>query len=217
MRIAVLGTGVVGQALATKLVELGHEVRMGSRTADNEQASAWTAAAGSRASHGTFAKAAAFGALVFNCTAGASSLAALRSAGEKNLNGKILVDVANPLDFSEGMPPTLTVCNTDSLGEQIQREFPAAQVVKAFNTVNYRVMVDPGLVGGAHDVFVCGDDEDAKVRVKELIARFGWESILDLGDITAARGTEMMLPLWIRLWGFMETTDFNLKVVGPAD
>jgi predicted dinucleotide-binding enzyme len=136
MRIGILGTGMVGQAIGSKLIQLGHEVKMGSRTADNEKATQWVKANGVRASQGTFADAAAFGEILFNCTAGMASLDALRMAGPANLKDKILIDIANPLDFSKGMPPTLAICNTDSLGEQIQRAFPDVKVVKTLNTMN---------------------------------------------------------------------------------
>ena len=215
MKIAVLGTGMVGKAVAGRLVGLGHRVTMGSRTADNESATAWAAAAGALADCADYAGAASAAELVFNCTAGAGSLAALHAAGEHSLAGKVLVDVANPLDFSDGMPPTLFVSNTDSLGEQIQRAFPDARVVKALNTVNCEVMVDPSRVSGEHDIFVCGNDEPAKAEVRELLRGFGWpdSSILDLGDISAARGTEGYLAIWLRLWGVTGTGDFNIKVV----
>jgi 8-hydroxy-5-deazaflavin:NADPH oxidoreductase len=215
MKTGVLGTGMVGKAIATKLVGLGHDVMMGSRTADNEQAAEWVSAAGSRASLGTFAEVAGFGELLFNCTAGAGSLDALRSANPEDLAGKVLIDVANPLDFSQGMPPSLFVSNTDSLGEQIQRAFPDTRVVKALHTMNCEVMVDPAKVPGEHDVFVSGNDEAAKADVRELLQSFGWptERIVDLGDITSARGTEMYLPLWLRLWGAVQTGYFNIKVV----
>ena len=214
MRIGVLGTGMVGAAIATKLVELGHEVMMGSRTTGNEQALEWVAAAGAGASQGTFADAAAHGEIVFNCTAGEASLAAIGSAAPGDLAGKVLVDVANPLDHSHGMPPGLFTSSFDSLGEQIQRALPDARVVKALNTVNCEVMVDPAKVPGEHDVFVCGNDESAKTTVRELLESFGWpaDHILDLGDITAARGTEAYLLLWIRLWGALGTGHFNVKV-----
>ena len=215
MRIGVLGTGMVGKTIATKLVALGHEVMMGSRTAGNETAAEWVTSAGSGASQGTFADAAAFGELVFNCTAGTGSLEALELAGAENLAGKTLVDVANPLDFSQGMPPRLFICNTDSLAEQIQRAFPDARVVKALNTVNHEVMVDPEKVPGEHDVFVCGNDETAKAEVFELLRSFGWavENIVDLGDISAARGTEAYLLLWLRLRGAFQTGHLNIKVL----
>ena len=214
MRIGVLGTGVVGSAIGGKLVELGHEVRMGSREAGNEKGRAWSEAAGANASDGSFADAAAFGELVVNCTAGQHSLDALEQAGRDSLAGKVLVDVANTLDFSGGMPPTLGICNTDSLGEQIQRAFPDSRVVKTLNTMNCEVMVDPGRVPGEHVVFVCGDDTDAKEQVVELLGSFGWPAgrIVDLGGIRAARGTEMYLPLWLSLYGALGTGDFNIAV-----
>jgi 8-hydroxy-5-deazaflavin:NADPH oxidoreductase len=220
VKFAVLGTGMVGQAIASKLASLGHEVVMGSRSADNEASRAWAEEAGERASHGTFADAAGAGAagVVFNCTAGGASLEALLAAGQENLSGKLLVDVANPLDFSQGMPPTLSVMGDDSLGEQIQRAFPDAHVVKALNTVNCRVMVEPGRVPGDHDVFLCGNDDAAKAEVRAMLAAFGWpdHAIVDLGDISAARGTEAYLLFWLRLMGVAGGPDFNVKVVRSA-
>jgi 8-hydroxy-5-deazaflavin:NADPH oxidoreductase len=215
MKIGVLGTGMVGRTIATKLVELGHEVTMGSRTADSGAMLEWVEGAGGSAAAGTFADAASSAELAFNCTAGGASLDALEAAGAGNLAGKVLVDVANPLDFSQGMPPTLSVCNDDSLGEQIQAAFPDVRVVKALNTINHLVMTDPGRVPGGHNVFVCGNDEGAKTQVASLLENFGWpgDSILDLGDISAARGTEMYLPLWLRLMGALGTSDFNIAVV----
>jgi predicted dinucleotide-binding enzyme len=216
MRVGVLGTGMVGQTLATKLVELGHEVMMGSREPGNEKAVAWADATGGRA--GTFADAAASGEVVVNATAGTASLEALAAAGAENLAGKVLIDVSNPLDFSARMPPTLSVCNTESVAEQIQAAFPDARVVKTLNTVGNEVMVEPGLVPGPHTIFVSGDDVDAKAAVADLLTSFGWprEAILDLGDITTARGTEMYLPLWLRLWGALGTRTLNIHVVTGA-
>jgi predicted dinucleotide-binding enzyme len=216
MKIAILGTGMVGHALGTKLVAIGHQVLMGSRTASSEAGQEWLRSVKGQAQIGTFADAAAFGEIVLDCTNGANSLAALRLAGATNLNGKILIQISNPLDFSQGMPPSLTVCNTDSLGEQIQREFPEVRVVKALNTINCAVMVEPSLLPGDHDLIICGNDAGAKGEVASLLGEwFGWkkESIIDLGDITASRGTEMYLALWVRLWGVLGTPHFNLKVV----
>ncbi len=212
MKVGILGTGIVGATLGSKLLQLGHDVKMGSRSATNEKAADWAKNNGDRAFHGTFADAASFGDVVFNCTAGTVSLVALRSAGGSNLKGKVLVDVANPLDFSKGMPPTLSVCNSDSLGEQIQRAFPNVKVVKAFNTMNCKVMVEPSIVPGDHDAFVCGNDPQAKAKVVEIMKSFGWQSIIDLGDITAARGTEMVLPIWLRLWGLYQNRPFNFRI-----
>ena len=214
MNTAVLGTGVVGQTLATKLVALGHAVTMGSRQAGNQKASVWAASAGDLASEGSFADAAASAALVINATAGFASIEALTAAGAHNLAGKVLVDVANALDLSRGMPPTLQPCNTDSLGEQIQRTFPEARVVKSLNTVNCDVMVNPGIVPGSHTMFVAGNDDRAKAEVRGLLESFGWPpgDVMDLGDITGARGMEMYLPLWLRLWGATGTGHLNVKV-----
>jgi len=213
MKLGVLGTGMVGNTVASKLVQLGHEVKMGSRTSGNEKAVQWTKANGPRASNGTFAEAAEFGEIIFNCTAGAASLEALKLAGAKNLKGKILVDISNPLDFSKGMPPTLTVCNTDSLGEQIQRAFPEAKVVKTLNTINCNVMVTPHIIPGPHDIFMSGNDANAKSKVREIVADwFGWKSVIDLGDISTARGTEMYLALWVRLMAVNQTPNFNIRI-----
>jgi predicted dinucleotide-binding enzyme len=218
MKFAVLGTGMVGQTIASKLVALGHEVKMGSRSAGSEKALAWVKAAAANASEGTFRDAASFGEVIFNCTAGAGSLEALGAAGAENLKGKLLLDVANPLDFSKGMPPTLYVAISNSLGEQLQRAFPDALVVKTLNTVNCEVMVDPARVaGGDHHVFVCGNDAGAKAKASELLKTlFGWKHVVDLGDISAARATESYLLLWLRLWGALKGGHFNVKVVSSA-
>lgn len=213
MKYAVLGTGMVGNTIGARLVSLGHEVKMGSRSPDNPKAAAWAEKAGSGASQGTFADAAAFADVIFNCTAGGASLAALEAAGAGNLRGKILIDVANPLDFSRGFPPSLSICNTDSLGEQLQRAFPEVRVVKALNTINCDVMVDPARLPGDHVTFVAGDDAAAKAEVSELLRAFGWRSIVDLGGISQARGTEAYLLLWIRLYGALGTADFNISLV----
>jgi 8-hydroxy-5-deazaflavin:NADPH oxidoreductase len=226
MRIGVLGTGVVGRTLAGKLAEGGNDVVMGSRDPSalagrtepdrmgNESFAEW---------HGkhpvvrlaTFAESAAHGQVVVNATAGAASLEALRSAGEDNLEGKVLLDISNPLDASHGFPPPLFVSNTDSLAEQIQRAFPRARVVKSLNTVAAAVMVDPSLLaGGDHAAFVSGDDDEAKEQVTSLLRdAFGWRHVIDLGDITSARGAEMYLGLWLRVMGVLGTPMFNVSIV----
>ncbi len=215
MNIGVLGTGMVGSAIGTKLIQLGHKVKMGSRTANNEKAAEWVKTNGANASQGTFADAAAFGEMLFNCTSGSGSLDALKAAGAQNLKEKILIDIANPLDFSKGFPPSLTVCNTDSLAEQIQRTFPQLKVVKTLNTMNYYIMVNPSLVPDDHNVFLSGNDAGAKAKAKEVLHSFGWkeENMIDLGDITTVRGTEQLLPIWVRLFGLWQTSDFNFKIV----
>jgi 8-hydroxy-5-deazaflavin:NADPH oxidoreductase len=225
VRFGILGTGVVGKSIAVRLDGLGHDVIVGTRNPEetlsrtdpdqygNPPFGAW------QEEHpevrlGTFAEAAAHGDMVVNATAGAVSLEALEQAGEDNLNGKILIDISNPLDFSKGMPPTLLVSNTDSLGEQIQRRFPEAKVVKTLHTMNAYLMVDPAqLAATDHTVFVSGDDAEAKARVSELLRSFGWSDIIDLGDITTARGTEMVLPIWVRLFGVFQKPIYNFKIV----
>jgi len=217
MKIAVLGTGGVGNTIGSRLIELGHTVMMGSRTANNDKALAFVAKHGNnKAFAGTFADAAKYGSLVFNCTLGMESLNILNMAGAANLNEKVLIDVSNPLDFSKGMPPTLGVCNTTSLGEEIQKAFPKVKVVKTLNTMWCGLMVNPNLLNeGEHTVFMCGDDEGAKAAAKTVLYSFGWKehNVMDLGDITAARGTEMLLPVWLRIYGAKKTGTFNFKVI----
>jgi predicted dinucleotide-binding enzyme len=225
VRFGILGTGVVGKTIAARLAGLGHEVMIGTRDPEetmsrtepdrygNPPFSAWHEEH-PKVGLGTFAEAAAHGETVVNATAGAVSLEALEQAGGDNLSGKVLMDISNPLDFSRGMPPTLLVSNTDSLGEQIQRRFPEAKVVKTLHTMNAQLMVDPAQLGGGdHTVFVGGDDAEAKATVKDLLRSFGWSDIVDLGDITTARGTEMMLPVWVRLFGALQKPLFNFKLV----
>jgi predicted dinucleotide-binding enzyme len=215
MKIGIIGTGMVGATLGTKLTQLGHQVKMGSRTANNEKAAKWVSEAGATASQGTFADAASFGDIVFNCTKGDGAMDAVKAAGESNLNGKILVDVSNPLDFSKGMPPSLfpELSNTNSLGEEIQKTFPGTKVVKALNTMNCALMVNPTLVPGSHDLFMCGNDEAAKATVTDIVKSFGWTSIIDLGDIKAARAMEALLPIWVRLMMKFQSPNFNFKIV----
>lgn len=216
MQIAVLGTGNVGDAIGSKLIEVGHTVMMGSRTADNEKAKTFVAKHNGKASAGTFADASTFGEIIFNCTAGVGSIEALKMAGEKNLNGKVLVDIANPLDFSKGMPPSLALCNTTSLAEEIQNAFPQTKVVKALNTMWCGLMVNPAMInGGDHSTFISGNDASAKEEVKGILKSFGWseKNILDLGDITKARGTEMYLPIWLSIYGATNNGAFNIKIV----
>ncbi len=214
MKIGILGTGIVGQTIGSKLIHLGNEVMLGARTENNEKAIEWKKQNGTKAAHGTFAQSASFGNILFNCTSGTASLAALNLAGKENLNGKILIDVANPLDFSKGMPPTLSVCNSDSLAEQIQRSYAELKVVKALNTMNCKLMVEPSALKEDHDVFMCGNDANAKAEVASILREwFGWKTVIDLGDISAARGMEMILPLWLRLMGTLKTPTFNFKII----
>lgn len=212
MKIGILGSGVVAQTIGGKLAEIGQEVKLGSR--ETGKLSEWLGKVGSNASAGSFSEAAAFGEVVFNCTAGIGSLEALELAGAANLEGKILIDVTNPLDFSKGFPPTLTVCNDDSLAEQIQRAYPATKVVKTLNTITTAVMVNPGLVPGDHDVFISGNDSEAKATVSGFLKDwFGWKEVTDLGDISSARVTEMLMPFWLQLYKASGNAIFGYKIV----
>lgn len=213
MKIAVLGTGMVGQALARKLVDLDHDVTMGSRTADNENAATFARETGGKA--GTFADAAAGADLIVVATNGAATLNALDLAGPASIEGKIVIDVSNPLDFSAGFPPTFIpeLNNTTSLGEAVQSAYPGARVVKALNTVNCEIMVAPDRLAEPSDIFVSGNDADAKAEVVALLESFGWKNPVDLGDITTARGTEQYLALWIRLTGPAGGAHFNIRIV----
>ena len=211
MKIGVLGTGMVGQTLGAKLVAMGHDVMMGGRSADNDKVRAFVDKTGGKA--GNFADAAAFGDLVIHCTRGDTAIEVLHQAGPANLAGKVLVDISNPLDFSSGFPPSLSISNTDSLGELIQRTLPDTQVVKTLNTVTAAVMVDPAMIHGNHAVFVSGNDKPAKGKVMDLLRAIGWHAIIDLGDITSARATEQMLPLWTRLYSVLGTGEFNFAIL----
>ncbi|PPB49353.1 NADP oxidoreductase [Arthrobacter pityocampae] len=224
MKIAILGTGSVGRTLAVRLAGLGHDVTIGTR--DVEATLARTDAGGGGDAHFAdwvaknpaitltgFADAAAGAELVVNATNGGASLDVLTEVGNRGLDGKIVLDLANPLDFSRGMPPTLFVKDTDSLGEQIQRAFPAARVVKSLNTLTAELMAHPGNLPEASTVFVSGNDIDAKHTVTALLTEFGHQDVIDLGDITTARGPEMLLPVWLRLWGALGTPVFNVKIV----
>jgi 8-hydroxy-5-deazaflavin:NADPH oxidoreductase len=224
MKIAVLGTGMVGRALAARLSGLGHDVTIGTRdpaltlartepdAMGNPPFSAW-AGEHPRVRLAPLTEAAAEAELIVNATNGSGAVPALEQAGADHLAGKVLIDIANPLDFSLGFPPTLFVKDTDSLGEQIQRAFPQARVVKTLNTMNANLMVDPASLGTESSVFVSGNDAAAKATVTELLESFGHTDIIDLGDISTARGTEMLLPVWLRLMGALDTAAFNFKIV----
>jgi len=224
MNIAVLGTGTVGRAIAARLHELGHQVVVGTRDpkatlARTEPDAMGTApfaawhAEHSAVSLATYGDAAAGAEVVVNATSGGAALEVLGLAGAENLAGKTLLDISNPLDHSAGFPPSLFVKDTDSLGEQVQRAFPDAKVVKTLNTLNADLMVHPQTLGASSTVFVSGEDAAAKATVTELLTSFGHDDVIDLGGIETARGPEMYLPLWLRTIGAVGTAMFNIKVV----
>jgi 8-hydroxy-5-deazaflavin:NADPH oxidoreductase len=226
MKTAVFGTGIVGQVIANRLEGLGHHVIIGTRDVSktlsrtdkdhygNPPFGEWLSQ-NKEIKVGTYVEAASGAEIIFNCTQGQGSIEALKQAGVQNLKGKIIIDIANPLDFSKGMPPFLSPGNTDSLGESIQREFPDVKVVKTLNTMNCFLMVNPAALPGDHNVFVSGNDANAKSDVKDILKSFGWKetNIIDLGDITTSRGTEQLLPIWIRLYGTLKTAMFNFQIV----
>jgi predicted dinucleotide-binding enzyme len=226
MKIGILGTGVVGQTIAEKVSQLGHDVMIGTRDKEKTLAkkdkdnfgrppfSEWHKN-NPKIKLGTLSETASFGEVLVNATNGVGSVDALKQAGEKNLADKILIDISNPLDFSRGMPPSLTICNTDSLGEQIQKAFPKTKVVKSLNTLNAYLMVNPSLLPETTNLFLNGNDANAKAQVRKLLNSFGWKDkdIIDMGDISTARGTEQLLPIWVRLWGALQTPIFNFKIV----
>jgi predicted dinucleotide-binding enzyme len=197
MRIGVLGTGDVGRALAKGFVALGHEVKMGSRSATNDKALAWAKAMGPKASTGTFADAASFGEVVVLATLGVANEEALRSAGAERLRGKVVIDATNPLDFSGGVPPKLAIAGNDSAGERVQKLLPGAHVVKAFNIVGNPFMFRPELPGGPPDMFIAGNDEGAKKTVTGILKDFGWGAVYDLGGIESSRYLEAMCMVWV--------------------
>ena len=229
MKIAIIGTGIVGKTIASKLVELNHDVMMGTRNVSDKLASTQTDNYGnppfgewiktnSKVKLGSFAEAAAFGELVVNATNGSNSLTALILAGTKNLAGKVLIDISNPLDFSNGMPPSLLpgLNNTNSLAEEIQRTFPDTMVIKTLNTMWCGLMVNPNLVGnGDHINFISGNNSEAKNKVIKLLNQFGWldKNIFDIGDITGARATESLLPIWLKVMGVTKNGAFNFRLV----
>lgn len=219
MNIGILGTGIVGETIGTALVQKGHHVKLGSRSAVNSVGQAWVEKNGGNASQGTFADAATFGEIIFLCLNGEYAKSALETAGPGSFSGKVVIDVTNPLDFSKGMPPVLipSMSNTTSLGEQIQAHLPQAKVVKALNTVTAKLMVDASQVnGGDSNLLICGNDAGAKQQVKEFLQeQFGWktENTIDLGDITAARTTEAYVLLWVRLVKVNNGPMFSIKIV----
>lgn len=225
MKITVMGTGPAGRTVAGGLAKLGHDVVIGTRdpqsTLERTEPNAMGAPPFStwHARHGevglaAYAEAAARAEIVINLTNGLGSIEALAAAGADNLAGKILVDIANPLDFSQGLPPSLNPVNTDSLGEQIQAAFPETKVVKTLNNMTAGLIVDPGRAGGGdHSVFVSGNDAEAKAAVTTLLESLGHQDVIDLGDISTARGPEMLMPIWLRLWAALGTPDFNFKIV----
>ncbi len=214
-KIGILGTGMVGNTIGTKMIALGYEVKMGSRTANNEKAIEWVNTNGDKATSGTFEEVALFADIIFNCTKGEFTLDVFKMAGTNHFKGKTVIDISNPLDFSKGFPPFLTptYSNTNSLGEEIQQLIPEAHVIKSLNIVNCEVMVNASKSGGDPTMFVAGNDANAKAEVQAILQQFGWNDIIDLGDITNSRGMEMMLPIWVRIYTATKNGYIAFKIV----
>ena len=229
MKIAIIGTGNVGQTIASKLLSLGYDVMIGTRDVVKKLSSTEKDAYGNPPFNewyeanadiklGTFSEAAAFGEVIINATKGGNSISALKLAGVSNLEGKVMIDIANPLEFNNGMPPGLIpyLSNTNSLGEEIQQTFPKTKVVKTLNTMWCGLMVNPNMIGnGNHINYLSGNDQDAKATVRSLLNNFGWknENLLDLGDISGARATEAILPIWLRVMNVTKSGAFNFTIV----
>lgn len=214
MKIGLFGTGIVGQTIGNKLIELGHQVCMGSRTANNEKAMAWAKKAGTNASNGTFTDAAAFGEMIVLATNGSATLDIVGMVNPDLFTGKTVIDLANPLDFSKGFPPSQidALNNHTSLGEEVQKLLAGAHVVKTWNTMNCALMVNPAMLSEPGDIFVGGNDDEAKKQVVSLLNQIGWAQPIDLGDITSARATEQLVTLWVRLYGTLGHAAFNFKI-----
>jgi predicted dinucleotide-binding enzyme len=215
MKVGILGSGDVAQALGRGFAKHGHDVMIGSREPKSEKLQAWKKAAGAKASTGSSADAAKYGEIVVLATLGAGTMAALDNAGPRNFDGKLVIDVTVPLDFSKGMPPGLFVGTTDSLSEQIQKKLPKAKVVKCFNTISNPQMIDPRVKGGKPRMLIAGNDAKAKTEVTEKLKGLGWAGAIDCGDLTGARWLEAFVPLWVRVASAEGSYDVIMQPVKP--
>ncbi len=197
MKVGIIGSGVVGQTLGTGLVGLGHEVKIGSRQAGNEKLVEWVGKTGDKASEGTFAEVATFGDIVILATLWDGTEQAIQMAGPANFAGKVVVDATNPMKFGPS-GPNLALGFSDSAGESVQRWLPEARVVKAFNIVPAALMIKPDLLGEVPDMFICGNDDEAKKSVTEMLTAFGWPEAVDMGGIEESRLIEPLGMLWIK-------------------
>jgi 8-hydroxy-5-deazaflavin:NADPH oxidoreductase len=219
MKIGILGSGAVGETIASALIDKKHEVMIGSRTATNEKVGEWVRKHKNHAFQGTFSDAAAYGDIIFICLNGEHALNVVKNLDPEVVSGKIVVDITNPLDFTHGMPPRLIegLNNGNSLGEEIQRLLPNAYVIKTLNTVNHKLMVDARLVNnGDHNLFICGNNADIKNKFMHfLVDNFHWrpDRLVDLGSIEMARCTEAFVPFWVAIWQAIGSPMFNFKVV----
>ncbi len=202
MKLGIIGSGTVGQQLGLGFIRLGNDVKIGTR--DTAKLNDWIKQAGTKSSAGSFEDAAKFGELVILATNWEGTFNAVNLAGKENLSGKIIIDVTNPLDFSQGPPPKIAVSPGNSGGEQIQKMLPDSKVVKAFNTVSAYIMISPKRESGEPDMFIAGNDEHAKKVVTTLAENLGWNSVIDMGDISQSYWLEALAMVWIN-YGFKDS------------
>lgn len=213
MQVGVLGSGEVGRRLASAFHGCGHDVMLGSRDPGKAQLREWASGEGSGIALGTFSQCAAHGRLLVLAVLGDAAAAAIAAAGPENFAGKVVIDAMNPLDFSAGFPPKLSICGEDSLGEQVQRSLPDAKVVKAFNTIGNPYYVNPSFSEGAPTMLIAGNDEDAKATVGDVLADFGWSDVVDIGGIEGSRELEAICIVWVKIGGTRNAWDHGFKLL----
>jgi len=212
-RVGVLGTGEVGRRLAAGFCSRGHEVMIGSRDPDKPELREWLSGPGAGIEAGLFADAARHGEVLVMAVLGNAAADAIAEAGPANFGGKVVIDAMNPLDFSAGFPPKLSITGEDSLGERVQRELPDARVVKAFNTIGNQYFVDPGFSEGQPTMLIAGDDEAAKRTVGDVLADFGWPAAVDIGGIEGSRELEAICIAWVKIGGSRGAWDHGFKLL----
>jgi len=212
-RVGVLGSGAVGRRLAAGFLSRGHDVMIGSRDPAKADLRQWLAEAGRGIAAGTFAQAADHGALIVLALLGEAAEAGITAAGPEKFSGKVVIDAMNPLDFSGGFPPKLSVSGQDSLGERVQRALPEAKIVKAFNIIGNDYFVDPRFREGLPTMLIAGDDGGAKSLVRDVLADFGWSDVIDIGGIEGSRELEAICIAWVKIGGVRGAWDHGFKLL----
>jgi 8-hydroxy-5-deazaflavin:NADPH oxidoreductase len=212
-RVGVLGSGVVGQQLAIGFSGCGHDVMIGTRDPDKPELREWLSGDGAGIRPGSFQEVGAHGELLVLAVLGDAAEQAIAAAGRENFSGKVVIDAMNPLDFSGGFPPKLSITGEDSLGERVQRALPEARVVKAFNTIGNQYFVNPQFSDGQPTMLIAGDDDQAKGTVTDLLADFGWSDVVDLGGIEGSRELEAICIAWVKLIGVRGSADHGFQLL----
>ncbi len=213
MKIGILGSGDVGQVLGRGFAQAKHEVMIGTRSPQDKKLQPLLKLVGNLGSTATFPQTVTFGEVIVIALKGEVVESVLKDIGPKPFAGKLVIDVSNPLDFSKGMPPSLFVGWTDSLGERVQRLLPTAKVVKCWNTVPNSLMFRPSLAGTQPTMFICGNEVSAKIAMKQFLQEFGWKDVIDIGGIEAARYLESLVALWVRVTGALGNWNHAFKVL----